>query len=77
MHNIIPVEDICTPISTIGKQIRIPCKVHDNQIYCIFCKICYELVCPACLLQNHQKHNSLEIEGILKQQFDKLKNFDN
>ncbi|XP_052061001.1 uncharacterized protein LOC127701223 [Mytilus californianus] len=75
-HSIIPLKDIGTMIFPVMKLKRIPCRIHDNQTYCIFCQSCDQLVCPVCLSQSHQKHQFLQLEEILKKKIEKIKTFD-
>ncbi|XP_071173372.1 uncharacterized protein [Mytilus edulis] len=75
-HSIIALKDIGTPIVCALKPKRVPCRIHDNQTYCIFCQSCNQLVCPICLSQSHQKHQFLQLEEILKKKIEQIKTFD-
>ncbi|VDI74440.1 Hypothetical predicted protein [Mytilus galloprovincialis] len=43
---------------------QIPCNIHRNQLCCIFCFSCDELICPKCLLESHKDHILKEIKEI-------------
>ncbi|XP_076109323.1 uncharacterized protein LOC143078314 [Mytilus galloprovincialis] len=75
-HSIIPLQDIGTSIVSVMKPKRVPCRIHDNQTYCIFCQSCDKLVCPVCLSQSHRKHQFLQLEDVLKNKIEKIKTFD-
>ena len=62
-HNVIARKDMGTQSKL--KLMNIPCKIHEIQFYCLFCKTCEKCVCPDCVSSiDHSKHNFESLEEI-------------
>lgn len=62
-HNVIARKDMGTQNKL--KLKNIPCKIHQIQFYCLFCKTCEKCVCPDCVSSSdHSKHDFESLEKI-------------
>jgi hypothetical protein len=62
-HNVIARKDMGTQSKL--KLKNIPCKIHQIQFYCLFCKTCEKCVCPDCVSSiDHTQHDFQSLEEI-------------
>ncbi|XP_063435642.1 uncharacterized protein LOC134716561 [Mytilus trossulus] len=54
--------------------LNIQCKEHSEQLYCLFCKTCGNLVCPRCIVKCHKGHELIEINEMYNTEINRLKN---
>lgn len=53
-----------TDLKKSVKLNRIPCRLHLEKVYCLFCGTCDTLVCATCLLKTHKDHDLNDIETV-------------
>lgn len=72
-HKIISIHEKVHLQFTESDFLNIQCQEHSEQLYCLFCKTCGNLVCPRCIVKFHKGHELIEINEMYNTEIDRLR----
>ncbi|CAC5381842.1 unnamed protein product [Mytilus coruscus] len=65
-HTVVDLKDETVVVTKSIAEHANNCHLHKDETYIMYCKDCEQLVCPSCIIENHQKHTLGDMKVVLQ-----------